>query len=129
MMMVEKTGACRFCGQVSTVLVPLDDADNQQMIDETATNMCKCAGAVMERGKQGLEQKINSVLGGDSVRYGFSGAMGEGTIEAIRQICGSVLAGNLDQVSIQACGEKIRVKLNRKGDISIKRETKQQMEM
>lgn len=55
--------------------------------------------------------------------------MGEGTIEAIRQICESVLAGNLDQVSVQACGEKIRVKPNRKGDITIKRETKQQIEM
>lgn len=127
--MVEVMGACRFCGQMIAVLAPIEDADNQRMIDETATNLCKCAAAATERSKQGLEQKIDSVLGGDSVRYGFSGAMGEGTIEAIRQICGSVLAGNLDQVSIQACGEKIRVKLNRKGDISIKRETKQQIEM
>lgn len=127
--MVEVMGACRFCGQMIAVLAPIEDADNQRMIDETATNMCKCAGAVMERGKQGLEQKINSVLGGDSVRYGFSCAMGERTIEAIRQICGSVIAGALGQVSIQAFGEKIRVKMNRKGDITIKRETKQQIEM
>lgn len=127
--MVEVMGACRFCGQMIAVLAPMEDADNQQMIDETATNMCKCALAVMERSKKGMEQKIDSVLGSDSVRYGFSGAMGEGTIAVIRQICESVLDGNLDQVSIQACGEKIRVKLNRKGDISIERETKRQMEM
>lgn len=127
--MVEVMGACRFCGQMIAVLAPIEDADNQRMIDETATNMCKCAEAATERSRQGLEQKINGVLGDDSVRYGFSGAIGEGTIEAIRQICGSVLNGNLNQVSIQACGEKIRVKLNRKGDITIKRETKQQIEM
>lgn len=127
--MVEVMGACRFCGQMIAVLVPMEDAEDARIIEETATNMCKCASAAMERSKQGLDQKIDSVLGSDSVRYGFSGAMGEGTIAAIRQICESVLNGNLDQVSIQACGEKIRVKLNRQGDISIKRETKQQMEM
>lgn len=127
--MVEVMGACRFCGQMIAVLAPIEDADNQRMIDETATNMCKCASAVMERSKQGLEQKIDSVLGRDSVQYGFADAMNEETINAIREICESVLAGALGQVSIQACGEKIRVKLNRKGDITIKRETKQQMEM
>lgn len=127
--MVEVMGACRFCGKMIAVLAPTEDADNQRMIDETATNMCKCAAAATERSKQGLDQKIDSVLGSDSVRYGFSGAMGEGTIAAIRGICESVIAGALGQVSIQACGEKIRVKLNRKGDISIKRETKQQIEM
>lgn len=129
MMMVEKTGACRFCGQVSTVLVPLEDAEDARIIEETATNLCKCAAAMMERSKQGLDQKIDSVLGRDSVKYGFADAMNAETISAIREICESVLAGVLGQVSIQACGEKIRVKLNRQGDISIKRETKQQMEM
>lgn len=127
--MVEVMGACRFCGQMIAVLAPIEDADNQRMIDETATNMCKCAAAATERSKQGLEQKIDSVLGHDSVKYGFADAMNEETIAAIREICESVLAGALGQVSIQACGEKIRVKLNRKGDITIKRETKQQIEM
>ena len=42
-------GACRFCGQMIAVLAPIEDADNQRMIDETATNMCKCAAAAMER--------------------------------------------------------------------------------
>lgn len=126
-MTFEHQAACPFCGQM--IFVSTANAqETQEKLQLEAMEKCDCAEAIMRRGMTATEAAIQGVLGEGGCER-FDNIIPEGTIEAIRTICKSILNEQINAVTLTAPTGDV-IKLVKNGhSVKIRRTAKQQMEM
>lgn len=124
-MLVEKRGACKFCGKQKFINVDPDVPEDE--ITVLVTQTCDCDAAVTARGMKMTVESIKSLLGAESVKRGFDYEVDEDTVSAIKDICCRILDGLMDKVTlVEPNGDTI--KLVRNGHaVKIQRTCKKQV--
>ena len=124
-MLVEKRGACKFCGKQKFINVDSDIPEDE--ITVLVTQTCDCDAAVAARGMKLTEDAIKSLLGKDSMKRGFDYEVDEDTVLQIKAICVNILNGLMDKVTlVEPNGDTI--KLVRNGHaVKIQRTCKKQV--
>ena len=124
-MLVEKRGACKFCGRQKFINVDPDVPEDN--INALVTQTCDCDAAVSARGMKITEDAIKALLGAESTKKGFDYEVDEDTVKQIKDICRAILRGLMDKVTlVEPNGDTI--KLVRNGHaVKIQRTSKKQI--
>lgn len=111
----DRRGACRFCGQISIVQVPMDWNDEQT--DELAAETCECDDAksyrYLERRKEKAIAAIDKQFGEENVT--------EKAIELMKQSVELVAQGCCVAVTVNTGNIKGKVSVNAKGAIKVEK--------
>ena len=124
-MLVEKRGACSFCGRQKFINVDPDVPDEE--INTLVTQTCDCPSAVSARGMKLTEDAIKALLGEESVKKGFDYEVDEDTVIQIREICRAILRNMMDKVTlVEPNGDTIKLVKNGNA-VKIQRTCKKQI--
>ena len=127
-MIIEHLATCPHCNQ--EMFVVCGEAEpGEELLRELAADVCKCPGAVQERGMRSTENRIQAIMGDGATKRGFDYAFPEETLESLRGICGGILRQEYDKVTLTEKGGDV-VRLIRDGNaVKVRRSTKRQMEL
>ena len=110
-----RRGACRFCGQISIVEVPVDWEDDK--VDDLVTETCKCDKAEVYRYKQSRKDKA---VAGIEKQFGEERVSKE-AMDILKEAVNMVLDGHCDTVQINVGNIKGKVSINAKGAIKVEK--------
>ena len=111
---IERTGACRFCGQMATVRVLKEFTDEET--DELATELCECPEASyysMQKGrKERAHERINTLFADENLT--------EDEMKFLHRAVKPIVGGWIEKMSIDVT-EILKMTINQtaKGNIKI----------
>lgn len=108
--LVNETGACRYCGQAGMVRVP--DGASDEEITEAVTMGCTCDEARMY---QKRKKRIGKVMSYAEERFG-AGSKGYYAFIAAAE---AVIKGDIDQITLKAGAYSFTVMLNNEGYLAV----------
>ena len=114
-------GACRYCGQISLLEVPV--SYDEDAVDDYATELCKCSGAVIgtrycRKAIEGWEV-VDEVLGDLREDKSVSLNITDELEEALKAAVKIVAFKNINSASFTAGGIKFTIKDTNKDSLKI----------
>lgn len=119
-LLVQRTGACRFCGQMATLEAPETWSDED--IDELATECCKCQEAEDYAYKKRRKERAIEAIIHQFGPYQETGIIREGTMELLAEIADQVVEAKIQSGTIEIGeGLKAKISMTAKGAVKVER--------
>lgn len=119
-LLVQRTGACRFCGQMATLEAPETWSDED--IDELATECCKCQEAEDYAYKKRRKERAIEAIINQFGPYQETGIIREGTMELLAEIADQVVEDKIQSGTIEIGeGLKAKISMTAKGAVKVER--------
>lgn len=119
-LLVQRIGACRFCGQMITVKVP--KGWEEEKIDELATECCECQEAEDYAYKKRRKERAIKAIIHQFGPYQETGIIREGTMELLAEIADQVVEDKIRSGTIEIGeGLKAKISMTAKGAVKVER--------
>ena len=119
-LLVQRTGACRFCGQMATLEAPETWSDED--IDELAVENCKCGRAGIYAGKKKRKERGKKAILDQFCMYLERGAIDETTMDLLSAVTDQVVEDKIQAGTIDIGGGlKAKISTTAKGTIKVEK--------
>lgn len=119
-LLVQRTGACRFCGQMATLEAPETWSDED--IDELAVENCKCGRAGIYAGKKKRKERAKKAILDQFGMYLERGAIDETTMDLLSAVTDQVVEDKIQAGTIDIGGGlKAKISTTAKGTIKVEK--------
>lgn len=119
-LLVQRTGACRFCGQMATLEAPETWSDED--IDELAVENCKCGRAGIYAGKKKRKERAKKAILDQFGLYLERGAIDETTMDLLSAVTDQVVEDKIQAGTIDIGGGlKAKISTTAKGTIKVEK--------
>lgn len=119
-LLVQRTGACRFCGQMATLEAPETWSDED--IDELAVEKCKCGRAGIYTGKKKRKERAKKAILDQFGLYLERGAIDETTMDLLSAVTDQVVEDKIQAGTIDIGGGlKAKISTTAKGTIKVEK--------
>lgn len=116
----QRTGGCRFCGQMITVEAPGEWEEEE--IDELATECCECQEAENYAYKKRRKERAAEAILKQFGPYQKTGIIREGTMELLAEIADQVVEDKIQSGTIDIGGGlKAKIGITAKGAVKVER--------
>lgn len=116
----QRTGGCRFCGQIITVEAP--GGWEEEEIDELATECCGCEEAKNYAFKKKRKERALEAISKQFGPYQETGIIREGTMELLAEIADQVVEDKTQSGTIDIGGGlKAKIGMTAKGAVKVER--------
>jgi len=107
-MIVERQGACRYCGQVSVAKVP--EEYEQEEVDAAVSRNCICDGAERENIISTACTNLNELAVQNAVALGYEYVLDEETVTGLKHMIEQIYDGVFREIRVvEPGGDTIRI--------------------